>query len=553
MPRRLQQPALLSLRLLALLLLIFGLAHPLITRARPTGKLTVLLLDASFSMRAGNRAVAAVEQARQAVTRMGAGERVAIVEFDREARILSGVTSDRTAALDSLKLYQPRNGSADYVQALKTAARLIRAEGAANAAVLLISDFQDAGLLNEERLARSASETALVITTIAVGAPLRKNVYWADVAADTKKGVTQISATESISTPEGVAAIRRNWELRTPDGKEPGISWHTEAAGGINGELRSEASDDLVADNTHAFVVVPSRPRGVLLIADGTDATTYLRAALGAATEAEPDESTSMPATEELEQYQLVVMVMRDQPDAATMTALNDFAARGGTVWLLAGAELIADAWNAWLGSAPGAKSGLVSLSKLEGAAKPRLSVTDPTAAAVSELSSADRSRLMGIPVLAGYALTPGPKASVVMRWSNGSPAMLETNPGAGRTIILATSPARESGGLGLSGVFPQLAASVAAISASASIDDSANPPVAESEIALTDPALVKQIFEGQGQPLSATNTMPPSTNDGPWWRYLIGLASMILLVELWLSLKRTVQPAEPGNSPSPQ
>ncbi|MEO6392690.1 MAG: BatA domain-containing protein, partial [Pyrinomonadaceae bacterium] len=52
-PQRIQQPLLLALRLLALTMLIVGLAQPWLTRAAGKGKISVILLDASFSMRVG--------------------------------------------------------------------------------------------------------------------------------------------------------------------------------------------------------------------------------------------------------------------------------------------------------------------------------------------------------------------------------------------------------------------------------------------------------------------------------------------------------------------
>ena len=89
-PRRIRQPLLLALRAAAIILLVMGLARPLLTLHTQThAPVRFILMDASLSMKARGRAEAAREQARSIVNKLAGNERAAIIAFSSEAKTLA--------------------------------------------------------------------------------------------------------------------------------------------------------------------------------------------------------------------------------------------------------------------------------------------------------------------------------------------------------------------------------------------------------------------------------------------------------------------------------
>src|SRR3954452_23560797 len=85
-PRRIREPLLLALRAAAIILLVMGLARPLLTRqAKARGTIHFILMDASLSMKARGRAEAAKEQARAIINRLASDERASVISFSTEA------------------------------------------------------------------------------------------------------------------------------------------------------------------------------------------------------------------------------------------------------------------------------------------------------------------------------------------------------------------------------------------------------------------------------------------------------------------------------------
>lgn len=596
-PRQLQQPLLLALRLLGLVLLLLGLAQPFRSRAESRDKFTVLLLDASFSMRAGQRAQAAREQALAFIDRMPATERAAVIAFDGQSTVLAEPTTDRKILRDAVNRYQPGRGWADYVDAVRHATELLKRNAAGDAQVVLISDFQASGLPDEPGLRAEIVQLGVRITTVPVGAAVAGNTYWTSLRIRRGDGSVEVSATETSSGAEGIAVVERIWKLMGPVGQQPGIAWQTEANGQVTGHLQTQTPDSIPDDDRVAFAFDPDGRRGVILVNDGTDSTTYLRAALSAnAGDGESSEvvvAQQVPGPGELNRYRLLVLTLHGTPNAEALSRAVEFARSGGTVWLLAGDDLNSESWSQFVAGDGGRELPFTGLVRLDPAVQPRLQVVDALATPVHELSGRDRDALNIVPFRTGYTLSARPPASVVVRWSNAQPALVQISVGRGSIIVLATSPERSAGGLGLSPVFPQLAGSIMAsgginaeprvysigalpadllrasavevtgpngtvesvtyTGASKKPDDvfsqpglyrigasaegrfvALRPPASESETALADPGLVRGLFAPEPTSAQSATTQPqsPHNAESAWWRILVGLGSILLCIE---------------------
>src|SRR3984893_11364094 len=106
--RRLRYLLLLSLRLALLVLLALAFANPFINRlaARaPSDRLVLLVIDSSFSMRAGSRLSDAKREALSVLGSRRLSEHVQIMALDSQLHVLTEPTQDRAtqrAVLDDI-------------------------------------------------------------------------------------------------------------------------------------------------------------------------------------------------------------------------------------------------------------------------------------------------------------------------------------------------------------------------------------------------------------------------------------------------------------------
>lgn len=470
-PRHMREPLLLALRLSALALLILGLARPFVDFKTGKGHTRIILLDASLSMRARGRAEAAREQARSILNKLGANDRAAILTFSNDARVLVEPTADRSLLLEALKSFEPTGGAADFAVGLRAADSLLQREAAGTAEVDLISDFQESNLAKLRVEQSSAPFTEAPVQTFAVGTQIERNAFLMDEALARGARGFELSATEILSEPSGQAATRRKWTLE-PSGQASAsdFDWRIADNGQLVGKAAANVPDDFDGDDNYFFAFTPPRESRALLI-EGEDggASIYLRAALESATAAEAQSSSPAldrrkelpPSAAELHSYSLVVMTLRGAPRAEDIHVLSAYAEAGGMVWLWLGRDLETEAWNRFAIAQEGSALPFVSLSRADSNQSFGFGAIDGDAPALRSLEESALSALRSTRMRAGYSITPREKAAVLMRWSDATPVAVAAEVGAGSILLLATSPAREAGDLGLSTALPALAYSI--------------------------------------------------------------------------------------------
>src|SRR5580692_2134186 len=107
--RRLRYYLLLSLRLLVLLLLILAFANPFINRnaaALASNRLVLLVVDNSFSMRAGSRLADAKDAAMNVLSGKGAA-RGQVATFGSQWRLMSQPIEDQSALRAAVQSIEP--------------------------------------------------------------------------------------------------------------------------------------------------------------------------------------------------------------------------------------------------------------------------------------------------------------------------------------------------------------------------------------------------------------------------------------------------------------
>jgi Ca-activated chloride channel homolog len=140
--QRLRRNLLLILQLLILAALVFALARPFIPVPSVVSGSVVVVLDASASMRATDVPENRFEAARRVVAAwiddLGGDDRMTLILAGRTPRVLASASDDRDALHAALEAVGPEAGSADWEAALALAGGA--AQGFSDAQVIIVSD-----------------------------------------------------------------------------------------------------------------------------------------------------------------------------------------------------------------------------------------------------------------------------------------------------------------------------------------------------------------------------------------------------------------------------
>src|ERR1017187_872825 len=145
--RRLRYFLLLSLRLLVLLLLILAFANPFINRntvALASERMVLVVVDNSFSMRAGTRLADAKEGAMSVLAGKGAA-RAQVAAFGSQLRLMTQPIQDQSALRAAVQAIEPGDGHGSFGE-LSRAVRAMADSVHTPIELHLFSDMQRGGL-----------------------------------------------------------------------------------------------------------------------------------------------------------------------------------------------------------------------------------------------------------------------------------------------------------------------------------------------------------------------------------------------------------------------
>src|SRR5580692_4856394 len=147
--RRLRYLLLFALRTALFALIALAFAHPYIERKsipfQHTGEITVLAVDNSLSMRAGDLFDQAKRMAKSEISGLRSGERAQVLELGSRVHALSDVTDDKlqlNAAIDAAELSDDKTSFAELSRSLRSIAQSLKLP----LRVELYSDMQQTGM-----------------------------------------------------------------------------------------------------------------------------------------------------------------------------------------------------------------------------------------------------------------------------------------------------------------------------------------------------------------------------------------------------------------------
>lgn len=457
--RRIRHWALLTLRVLAIALLVAAFSRPFFEDEQQTAggrlgpKEMVILVDRSYSMSYGDRWERTQDLVRQQVAGLDAADRVSLVFFDRgaEARVRS--TSDPARITEAIDTTHVSSAVTRYGPGFKLAQTILEESDLPNLEAVLISDFQRAGWTGDEGVSfpagteiRPLQVTDDVTDNVAVtSVQLRREFF---------SGRERMTATARIIRSGGDAPLETSVVLEL-DGQElqtKTLSLDGTGAGTVTFEpftLASDftrgrisvASDALEADNELHFVLSPGRALSALVL-NGQNARSEQSLFFERALEITEDASFQVTArasstvTEaDLDAYSLIVLNDARFPTGASGQRMRQFVENGGgllvalgdrAVWTDALAELL-----------PGRFGPAVDSDRGGSARLGFLDYTHPIFEIFSGPRSGDFSRSR---FFRTRPLTMFEDGTVLARFDDGSVALAERRIGEGRVLVWAST-----------------------------------------------------------------------------------------------------------------
>jgi Aerotolerance regulator N-terminal/von Willebrand factor type A domain len=353
--RRLDHILLFVLRTLMILLLALLFASPFIRRstAASDGKrLTVVVVDRSFSMRDGDRLARAKNQAMQVLGNLKPGDQAQVIALAGQVQALTQVISDPAALRAAVAAVQPGDSRASFGEL----ARYLRTLSEAQKIPLevhLASDLQKSAMPAGFADMRLAPGTTLVFHPVG-GA--EKNWTVENVTAPRRvfdpKRVKVQATIAGFGTPAAKRAVTlllngrelQNKSVDVPENGRAQVEFlGLDAPYGFSkGEVRIDSADSLPADDHYYFSTERTDPRKVLFIDDGRRprAELYFRDALDSTGDGGFQMETLRPevaAGANLSNFAFVVLNDLSTVPANLESSLEHYANAGGSVLVSVG------------------------------------------------------------------------------------------------------------------------------------------------------------------------------------------------------------------------
>ena len=439
--RRLRHLVLLALRVAVLALVALAFANPFINRESALAgrrKLTVIAIDRSFSMRAGDRMRDAKAEAHRLVDGLRGRDQAQVVAVDSHVETLTQYEADKgvlNAAIDSVTVGDLASSYGEFARAL----RVIDQGSGLRLDVHFISDMQQSSMPPGFHDLQLGPHTALELKTVGQSKVPNWAVESLSVPAqvyDPKQ--TRLTATvagwQTSAAAQKVNLLLNNKVVAT---KQVAVAANGRAQvefigfdvpyGASHGEVRIEAQDGLPADDTYPFAVERSDPRPVLFLYAGgrSREAFYYKAAL------ESSASTGLTVqplpveqavNHDFSKYAFVVLSDVGDLDAGLSASLSAYVRKGGAAFIALGPN------TARSGKTPLSSDQISSDRVPQGAGY----VDDQSAAL------AGSGKFQNVQFFQTLRLTPRPEVRVIAKLADGSPLLVEERLGEGRVLIFA-------------------------------------------------------------------------------------------------------------------
>ena len=447
--RRLRYYLLLALRLAFLLFLILAFANPFINRdaaALASNRLVLLVVDNSFSMRAGTRLADAKNAAMQVLSAKGAA-RAQVAAFGSELQLMTQPIEDQGALRAAVQAIQPGDGHGNFGEL----ARIVRTMSESIRTPIELHVFTD---MQRSNLAATFSDMTLPATVQLIPHAVTTSVQpnWTVESVDAPGQVWgkdakpvrvqaviagfntpgaqrtaslvvngKTSATKTVSVPANGRATVEFPSLEVPYGFS-------------RCEVRIDAADGFPADDQRRFAIERSDPEKALLIHNYGDnrSPLYVRAALTAAAQSAFTLETiavNEAADRKPSNYAFIILSDVNSVPSLLENALTEYVRSGGSLLIAAG-------------TSAGARTRIPIFDTRIAETRDYSRRPDHSISVGSSDSShpavAKSGGWPGVKFFYALAVEPG-DARVIARLSDQTPLLLEKRLGEGRVVLFTS------------------------------------------------------------------------------------------------------------------
>ncbi len=454
--RRLRHLLLFALRFALVLLVVLAFANPFVRHAAgdANGRLLLLVLDDSFSMRAGTRFADAKRQALAALAAKPHSEKAQIMTLGGQFGVLTQPIAEETQLRSALESVQPGDGRANFGE-LGRAIRQLSETVHGPIDLHLFSDMQrtampanfaDMVLPNNVTLllqpvAKGVGPPNWTVESVDAPAVLSdpKDPKWSRVKAVVAGfGTPAISKTVSLAVNGKVIATRR---IDVPANGRATVEFAPLDVGyGFNRcEVRIEGGDAFPADDASVFAVRRSDPERVLFVhtAGETRSALYFGSALEAAAQgAFVLQSVAAEQATDLDPSKYAFVVLSDAVVLPSIFehALAQYVAKGGSVLIALGT---AAAHNAQI---PLWDSSVKDVHEYARTGSPAIigQVDFSYPALAQEQPGHDNGGWADVKIFYAAVLDAG-QSRVAARLADGTPLLLDEQLGEGHVVLFTS------------------------------------------------------------------------------------------------------------------
>jgi len=458
--RRLRYLLLFALRFALVLLAVVAFANPFVRRASAdaNARLLLIVVDNSFSMRAGTRFADAKQQALATLAAKPPAQKAQIMALGGQLEVLTQPTADESQLHAALQSVEPGDGHANFGELgryLRTMTETVRSP----IDLHLFGDMQRTAMpANFADMVMPAS-VKLVLHPVAQGAaPPNWTVESVNAPAelsdpkDPRRSHVQAviagfgtpAATKPVSLVVNGKAIATKKVDIPANGRATVEFAPLDVAYGFNRcEVRIDSgnggSDALPADDASVFTVRRSDPERVLFVhaANDTRSALYFGAALDSAAHASfVLQSVAAEQATDLDPSKFAFVVLSDATALPSIFehALEAYVAKGGNVLIALGTSAAhRERIPLWGGDA----RDLHDYARDEGAAT--VGQVDFSYPALEQAQPGrDNGGWAAVKVFYATAVDPA-QARVAARLADGTPLLLEKQVGEGRILLLTS------------------------------------------------------------------------------------------------------------------
>jgi len=447
--RRLRYFLLLSLRLLVLLLLILAFANPFVNRnaaALASNRLVLLVVDNSFSMRAGTRLDDAKAEAIKVLSSKGTA-RGQVAAFGSQLRLMTQPIEDQPALRAAVQAIQPGDGHGNFGEL----ARAVRAMAEAVHTPIELHVFSD---MQRGDLASPFSDMEMPpsVKLVAHAVVSKAQPNWTVESVDAPGQVWGKDAkpvhVQAVIAGYGTPAATRNASLvvngKTTATKAVAVPANGRATvefpalevpyGFSKCEVKIDSGDGFPADDLRRFAVERSDPQKALLIHNYGDSRSplYVGAALAAAAQSAfvlESINVNEAADRKPSNYAFIILSDVNSVPSLLENSLLEYVKAGGSLLIAAG-------------TSAGARTQIPIFGAHIKETRDYSRVPDRYMAVGSSDASypavAKASGWTGVKFFYALDVDPG-DARVIARLGDQTPLLLEKRIGEGRVVLLTS------------------------------------------------------------------------------------------------------------------